>query len=137
MGIMGEKEYRQAIERLIEISKEWELDPLESFERIAEILKDEHFGIEYCSLDNAGICAPSMRYLNQGETYAGTLIYDDDTMKLYYGSWGDWYENTEQEYNEENDCIRCGYCGEFTEFDPEIDDWQTHICHCGNCVSGG
>ena len=124
----------------------------EAFNRIAKILNDEHFGVEHCSLDNfddinSSLEAPSMEYLNMGDTYATTLILTDDYIngvKLYVSCWGDWYEENEQHHCEESSVVRCGYCGHFTPFEYADengeggDDWNNHQCeHCKNNVSGG
>lgn len=31
-------------------------------------------------------------YINRGDTYDDTLLYETDTEKFYVGSWGDWAE---------------------------------------------
>lgn len=40
---------------------------------------------------------PSCRYINMGDTYANTLIYDENTSKWLVMSWGDWLEEQELE----------------------------------------
>lgn len=123
----------------------------EAFERIARILKHEHFGVESCSLDNFddindSLEAPSMMYLNMGDTYATTLILTDDYLngvKLYVSCWGDWHEENERHHCEESSVVRCGYCGHFTPFiyrdenGEGGDNWHNHQCeHCKHNVSG-
>jgi hypothetical protein len=41
-------------------------------------------------------------YVNTGDTYNATLLYDTDRSEFYVTSWGDWYEQYEQE-KEENE----------------------------------
>ena len=95
------------------------------------------FGVEYCSVpDNADSPAKSMAYLNTGDTYSETVICEDG--KCSVSSWGDWYEQAEQDYEDEEGLIHCGYCGAFTDFDSENEQWHEVIFnHCGHCVAGG
>ena len=124
----------------------------EAFNKIAEILKKEHFGVESISLEHfddmdTSLEAPSMEYLNMGDTYALTLVLTDDYVngvKLLVTTWGDWYESTEQHHCKEYGYVRCGYCSHFTPFEYADDDgnggddWHNHQCeHCKNNVSGG
>lgn len=83
----------------------------------------DHYGVEYCSVGDK-----SMAYLNQGDTYDYTLVYDDDDG-LICTSWGDWYECAEQAYCEENCLIRCPNCDEFND---RAEDWRDTVCKlCG------
>lgn len=80
--------------------------------------------------------ARGMYYLNAGDTYATTIIWDDTTEVFSIGCWGDWQEEAEQEYQDDTDTHHCGYCGYFT---PRIDgvDWHDTVCEsCGHCVDG-
>lgn len=86
------------------------------------------FGIEYVSCGDR-----ELKYINLGDTYTITICQEND--KPFIDSWGNWYEQTEQDYELENDVIRCGYCGEFTPMDQE--DRRDVVCEsCGNCVAG-
>lgn len=38
---------------------------------------------------------PRLEYLNTGDTYSATLIFDFDTMRVYIASWGDVAERFE------------------------------------------
>ena len=40
---------------------------------------------------------PAMTYLNTGDTYNATLVYDVDEDELYVSTWGDWVEDTERQ----------------------------------------
>lgn len=46
-------------------------------------------GVEGLGPPRSGDYAPPYEYLNAGDTYAGTLIYDRDGDRLFVGSWGD------------------------------------------------
>jgi len=39
---------------------------------------------------------PAALYLNTGDTYNATLVYDIDEDELYVGTWGDWVEEAER-----------------------------------------
>lgn len=116
------------------------------FHRIARLMREDHFGIEHCTIDNwddMDICdgAPEIEYLNTGRSYGTTLILTDDYVngrKLLVSSWGDWLEQNEHFHMEESQTIRCGYCGHFTPFNYGEDDHNQHFCeHCNYNVSGG
>lgn len=40
---------------------------------------------------------PVMEYVNQGESYATTVVYDRIDDEFLITSWGDWYESYESE----------------------------------------
>lgn len=42
-------------------------------------------------------------YVNFGDTYSPTLLYDIEENEFYLTSWGDWYEGWEQEQQENSD----------------------------------
>ena len=46
-------------------------------------------GVEGLGPPRGGDYAPPYEYLNTGDTYAATLIYDRDRDRLFVGSWGD------------------------------------------------
>lgn len=87
------------------------------------------FGIEYVSC-----CGKELKYINLGDTYIETICAEGNNLP-FVCSWGNWYEDVEQEYCQDNDVIRCGYCGEFTPMNEEC--WRDVVCECcGNCVAG-
>jgi len=47
------------------------------------------YGVEGLGPPRGGDYAPPYEYLNTGDTYAGTLIFDRDKDRLFVGSWGD------------------------------------------------
>lgn len=75
-------------------------------------------------------------YVNQGDTYATTILRDMESGEYILTSYGDWLEGWEQEENEENGTVSCGYCSHLTPV--ENDEWSTTMCEsCGRCVSTG
>ena len=46
-------------------------------------------GVEGLGPPRSGDYAPPYEYLNAGDTYAGTLIYDRGGDRLFVGTWGD------------------------------------------------
>ena len=40
---------------------------------------------------------PAMTYINTGDTYNATLVYDVDEDELYVSTWGDWVEDAERQ----------------------------------------
>ena len=128
------------VERFVEWAELLDLSAREAFEKAAELL--DHHGVESCSLDQDDYdCDYCMEYLNQGDTYALTLVLTDDLVNgvaLIATSWGDWYEECERHYCEENGAIRCAYCGHFTDdYSDEETDWNEVVCEsCGHHVDG-
>jgi hypothetical protein len=49
-------------------------------------------GVEGLGPQRRGDYAPAYEYLNTGDTYAATLIYDRDRDRLFVGNWGDLVE---------------------------------------------
>lgn len=39
---------------------------------------------------------PALLYMNTGDTYSSTIMYDNLADKFYIGAWGDWVESMEQ-----------------------------------------
>ncbi len=153
--VLGPEEWQSTLERLVDWANSMPTVTVnEAFDKIAELLKAEHFGVESCKLEgtNDDSAAAEMRYLNMGETYALTLIVTDDYHngeKLIVSSWGDWYEAAEQHYNEQHDTIRCGWCSNLTPMENTDEDreangipddeveWRLVLCEkCGNYVNG-
>ena len=108
-----------------------------SFNKAAELL--DNCGVELCILEGTDddSSAASMRYLNQGDTYALTLVLTDDYVngiELIATSWGDWYEEAERDYCYRYCRVRCGYCSALTAV---AEEWDDTICeNCGHNVSG-
>lgn len=46
--------------------------------------------------NSARDCDDVALYVNMGDTYASTIIYDCLTDKFYVGTWGDWYQWREE-----------------------------------------
>lgn len=75
-------------------------------------------------------------YVNQGDTYAATILRDMESGEYILTSYGDWLEGWEQEENEENGTVGCGYCSHMTPI--QDGEWSTTVCEsCGRCVSTG
>lgn len=145
MSRFGAQEWEECLVRMVDWANSLSVTPRAAFDRLAKLLKEEHFGVEHCELDNWDDFdnpneAPSMDYLNMGDTYALTLLLTDDYVngvKLLITTWGDWYEANERHHHLESGMIGCGYCGHHTPFLYGEDDWHSHICgHCKHCVSG-
>lgn len=67
-------------------------------ERANEILGGfgvESIDCEHCDVDNYyfGIV---LLYVNKGDTYSTTLLYDTEAQKFRIGSWGSWFEDHEE-----------------------------------------
>ncbi len=83
-------------------------------------------------------------YINQGDTYDATIVFDEDKSEFVLTTWGDWFENWENDQNEEDGTLTCGWCSYRTPYDPEEEDeegntldWHDVICEsCGNYVDG-
>jgi len=45
------------------------------------------YGVESCYPDK-----PELWYVNMGDPYVATIIYNDDTGKFRIGCWGDYFE---------------------------------------------
>jgi hypothetical protein len=71
---------------------------------------NEHFGtygVEGLGTPRSGDYAPPYEYLNAGDSYSATLIYDRDKDRLFVGSWGDVAEkHPEWEASEDHATIR-------------------------------
>lgn len=104
----------------------------------------QKFGILTHGIERVECAGKSIRYVNVGETYDPTVYAQGG--EYFAGSWGQWYETTENEHCEAEDVIRCAYCGEFTPLcDKALAEpkgarhsWNETICeHCGRNVSDG
>jgi hypothetical protein len=97
-----------------------------------------YFGALTFGIESVDCADRAMRYVNLGDTYDQTVIAEGGDYSV--SSWGDWYENAENEHCEDENVLRCGYCGEFTPHcDPSNPSaWDETICeHCGRNVSSG
>lgn len=60
------------------------------------------FGVESVRDENAWVNSYWQNtialYVNKGDTYDTTLLYDTDKDRLYITSWGDWYENWQSKH---------------------------------------
>lgn len=75
-------------------------------------------------------------YVNQGDTYATTIVRDMESGEYILTCYGDWLEGWEQEECEEEGLTSCGNCGCLTPI--QNDEWSTTVCEsCGRCVSTG
>lgn len=64
-------------------------------------------GVEGLGPARRGDYAPPYEYLNAGDTYVGTLIYDRARDRLFVGSWGDIVEkHPEWEASEDHSTIK-------------------------------
>lgn len=55
------------------------------------------YGVEGLGPGRSGDYAPPYEYINMGDTYATTLIYDRDADRLYIGDWGTIVEQEDPE----------------------------------------
>ncbi len=91
-------------------------------------------GIVTSGIETVSCGGVELRYVNLGDTYDQTICREDGGP-LFIGSWGAWYEETEQQQNEEDGTITCGYCSHRTPMDQ--DNWHDVICEaCGHFVDG-
>jgi hypothetical protein len=70
----------------------------EVFELTEELIKQEG---EYLSFGVESATGPGDRsamYLNTGDSYSATLLYDEDEGEWYVTTWGDWQGQVEQKY---------------------------------------
>lgn len=58
------------------------------------------YGVEGLGPGRSGDQAPPYEYINFGDTYATTLIYDRDKDRLYIGDWGSIVETEGGEWEE-------------------------------------
>lgn len=115
----------------------------DAFDRLAKLLNEDHFGVEFCEFENfddfSNEDPPTVYYLNTGETYSATILLTDDEVngtELIVSSWGDWIEEQEAYISEQHDVVRCCHCSHWTHLNGK--EWREVTCHsCGNNVSGG
>lgn len=89
-------------------------------------------GVEAILDDDNNVIA---EYVNTGETYSGTVLYDHALGEYILSTWGDWYEAWEHEEEEDNDTTTCGWCSHRTPNNKE--EWHEVICElCHNYVDG-
>lgn len=66
--------------------------------RLARILECLNEALEMHGVETIGECrtyGPPAEYLNAGDTYAATLLFDHIAGNFKLTSWGDWYERNE------------------------------------------
>ena len=80
------------------------------------------FGVESIELDGETIGY----YVNRGDSYDETIIWDESNGEFIISSWADFLEESENEYCKEWDKIKCGYCGGFHQLNPI--DWRLTGC---------
>lgn len=136
---MVHDDFDATLERMLEWANSLNISKREAFERIAKLMKNDHFGVEHIELDKySDFCdgydeAPTAEYLNTGDTYSTTLMLTDDYtngVKLLITTWGDWYEQQEAWVYEQHSAVRCGYCSHFHVME---EDQSTHDTKCGYC----
>ena len=141
--VLGPTEWEETLNRLVEWANSLNVTKREAFNRIADLLGSEHFGVEHSEMDNfedisPGDDPPEVYYLNMGDTYSTTLLLTDDYLNgetLQVSCWGDWYEENERHHCEQSNVIRCGYCGHFTPLNQP--NWHDVTCdHCNHKVDG-
>lgn len=144
--VLGPDEWKHALERFVNWAEFLKLHPNVAFNRIAKLFGNEHFGVESATIDNWEDInetddAPTMYYLNMGESYSTTLVVTDDYLngnKLLVCCWADWMEENERHHCEQSQVIRCGNCGHLTPFNYGKDEHHNHQCEfCHKNVSGG
>jgi hypothetical protein len=55
------------------------------------------FGVESVFEEGEYDGSPAMMYVNTGDTYNATIVYDVDEDELYASTWGDWVEYAERQ----------------------------------------
>lgn len=75
-------------------------------------------------------------YVNQGDTYATTILRDMESGEYILTSYGDWLEGWESEQFEEDGLVSCCYCSHLTPI--QDDEWSDTVCeNCGRNVQTG
>lgn len=96
MQMNRHQEINEALSRAIAIHgnvTDYPQSALPILEHVNASIKNAH-GVEAIYQGND---KPSCMYVNTGDTYNATLLYDDRLNKFLVTSWGDWME--EQELN--------------------------------------
>lgn len=83
-------------------------------------------------------------YVNMGDSYNATIVFDEEDETYVLSTWADWYEGWINSQNEENGTIQCGWCSHLTpnadgteDDDGNEQSWSDTICEqCGNYVDG-
>ena len=94
---------------------EHNIDTVDIFECFNALLGGHGVEVLY---DKDG-CTPIAEYINMGNTYSPTLLFDMKESEFKLTSWGDWYEEWAQRRNEE---IKLEYIGTVTEGTMRADD---------------
>jgi hypothetical protein len=107
----------------------------QSIDKIMELFNIilKGYGIESIERMGETICY----YVNIGESYEKTILYDCANDEFIHCSWGGFLEEWEQRHCEDNSLIQCGYCGDFHPLE-DGKDWRDIICSFNSkyCVDG-
>ena len=127
-SVMGANEWADCCERLGEWAEH--INPRMAFERLADVLREEHFGDE--SVRIAGREETfECRYLNMGDSYDTTILLCEDPdsewkLSLAVGCWADWLTAAETKICQDDELRACHACGTLT---------CMHAEECGACGS--
>ena len=88
-----EQAVRQAVNHVNNIAKLTGEDGLNEAERYLTACGFDTHGIEYVNVDG-GV---GLAYLNTGDTYTLTVAYEGENGEMIATSWGDWFEENEDE----------------------------------------
>jgi hypothetical protein len=86
-----------ALKKALDMTKG--MDPEERMDKINEVING--YGVEAIRgdsnnryfMDTVGL------YVNMGDTYALTVVYDTQKNGFYITTWGDWVERNQEKYN--------------------------------------
>lgn len=90
----------EAADKAAAILNDSELDPDQKLNALDVVL--DGFGVEGVRVEGAWIDNYHgdivASYVNQGDTYTETVVYDHETDEFHVTSWGDWLEAWELEH---------------------------------------
>lgn len=91
------------------------------------------YGIESIQFNGETIC----EYVNMGDTYKRTIIYDYGNDEFIQCDWGSFLEEFEEQYCKDNNLIKCAYCGSFHKLE-DNKEWFKIPCKFNPvyCVDG-
>ena len=99
----------------VEQISEHNIDTVDIFECFNALLGGHGVKVRY---DKDG-CTPIAEYINMGDTYSPTLLFDIKESEFVLTSWGDWYEKWEAAREQE---IKLEYVGSVSEGTMRADD---------------
>lgn len=77
------------------------INNLKEAEELLELLSNPRFvggyGVE-AIYHPSSVTRPALLYINKGDTYDNTIMFDRFVGRFYVGSWGDWIELRERKY---------------------------------------